>query len=90
MLENKLFVKAEKCEFRVPSVSFLGFIIEVGQVKSDPAKVQAVSGLHPPLANNSSYSWIYQPLLAFQSRLQQSGSPPNLTHLQYFPLCLVT
>ena len=32
LLENRLFVKAEKCEFHVPSVQFLGFIIESGQV----------------------------------------------------------
>ena len=43
LLENKLFVKAEKCDFHVTSVSFLGFIIEQGQVKTDPAKVQAVA-----------------------------------------------
>uniref|UniRef100_A0A8P4GPN0 Gypsy retrotransposon integrase-like protein 1 n=1 Tax=Dicentrarchus labrax TaxID=13489 RepID=A0A8P4GPN0_DICLA len=43
LLENKLYVKAEKCEFNVTSVSFLGFIIERGQVKADPAKIQAVA-----------------------------------------------
>lgn len=42
-VENKLFVKAEKCEFHVPSVTFLWFIIEQGQVKSDPSKVKAVA-----------------------------------------------
>lgn len=43
LLENKLFVKAEKCEFHVKSVSFLGYIIESGQVRTDPEKVQAVA-----------------------------------------------
>lgn len=42
-MENKLFVKAEKCEFHVPSVTFLWFIIEQGQVKSDPSKVKAMA-----------------------------------------------
>lgn len=42
LLENRLFVKLEKCEFHVPSVSFLGYIIAGGQVKMDPAKVRAV------------------------------------------------
>lgn len=28
LLENKLFVKAEKCEFHATTVSFLGFIIK--------------------------------------------------------------
>ena len=42
LLENRLFVKAEKCEFHVSSVQFLGFIVEKGQLKPDPAKVKAV------------------------------------------------
>uniref|UniRef100_A0A8C1CA59 Gypsy retrotransposon integrase-like protein 1 n=1 Tax=Cyprinus carpio carpio TaxID=630221 RepID=A0A8C1CA59_CYPCA len=43
LLENQLFVKAEKCEFHVQSVSFLGHIISVGGIRMDPAKVRAVS-----------------------------------------------
>ena len=27
LLENRLYVKAEKCEFHVPFISFLGYII---------------------------------------------------------------
>jgi len=42
LLENKLFVKAEKCEFHVNSVSFLGYIIESGQVRPDPEKIKPV------------------------------------------------
>ncbi|XP_064197194.1 uncharacterized protein LOC135257909 [Anguilla rostrata] len=42
LLENKLFVKVEKCEFHVSSVRFLGFIIEEGQVRMDPEKVKVV------------------------------------------------
>lgn len=42
LLENKLFAKAEKCEFHVQSVSFLGFVIEKGQLRPDPSKVEAV------------------------------------------------
>ena len=43
LLENKLFVKAEKCEFHVSSVGFLCYIIESGQVKTDPDKIKAVA-----------------------------------------------
>lgn len=32
LLENKFFVKAEKCEFNVSSVAFLGYIEEKGQL----------------------------------------------------------
>lgn len=46
LLENRLFVKAEKCEFHAATVSFLGFIVAKGQVRMDPAKVRAV--LAPP------------------------------------------
>ncbi|KAI3360258.1 hypothetical protein L3Q82_014571, partial [Scortum barcoo] len=38
LLENHLYVKAEKCEFHASSVSFLGFIISPNQVKMDPEK----------------------------------------------------
>ncbi len=43
LLENQLYVKAEKCEFHGKSVSFLGFIFSAGDIKSDPAKVNAVA-----------------------------------------------
>lgn len=42
LLENRLYVKAEKCEFHVSSVSFLEFVVDRGQLKADPAMVQAV------------------------------------------------
>uniref|UniRef100_A0A8C6M011 ribonuclease H n=1 Tax=Nothobranchius furzeri TaxID=105023 RepID=A0A8C6M011_NOTFU len=42
LLENHLYVKAEKCEFHVPSVKFLGFILESGRLKTDPDKIQSV------------------------------------------------
>lgn len=43
LLENRLFVKAEKCEFHTSSVSFLSFIVKQVQLSPDPAKVQAVA-----------------------------------------------
>lgn len=36
--KNQLLVMNEKCEFHVPSVSFLGFIFEGGHYRTDPAK----------------------------------------------------
>ncbi|XDV33933.1 hypothetical protein PO909_004169 [Leuciscus waleckii] len=42
LLENGLFVKAEKCEFHAQSVSFLGYIISSEGVRMDPEKVKAV------------------------------------------------
>ncbi|KAI2661152.1 Transposon Tf2-6 polyprotein [Labeo rohita] len=33
LLENQLYVKAEKCEFHAKSVSFLGFVVAAGEIK---------------------------------------------------------
>ncbi|KAK2898059.1 hypothetical protein Q8A73_014439 [Channa argus] len=42
LLQNQLFVKAEKCEFHTTSVSFLGYLISAGHIQMEPAKVDAV------------------------------------------------
>ena len=42
LLENRLFVKAEKCVFSSPSVEFLSHVLEEGRVRADPKKVRAV------------------------------------------------
>jgi len=38
LLENSLFVKAEKCEFHVATVLFLGYIVAQGSIQIDPVK----------------------------------------------------
>ncbi|XP_061136628.1 uncharacterized protein LOC133155378 [Syngnathus typhle] len=43
LLDHRLYVKAEKSEFHVDTISFLGFIIAPGTVQMDPAKVSAVT-----------------------------------------------
>ncbi|KAL0168942.1 hypothetical protein M9458_037164, partial [Cirrhinus mrigala] len=43
LLENQLYVKADKCEFHAKSVSFLGFVVSAGEIKPDLAKVKAVA-----------------------------------------------
>lgn len=42
LLENQLFVKAEKCEFHQVSTSFLGYNIAPGRIQMEPTKVEAV------------------------------------------------
>jgi hypothetical protein len=42
LLENGLFVKAEKCAFHAQSVSFLGYIVSSEGVRMDPDRVKAV------------------------------------------------
>ena len=42
LLENQLYVKAEKCEFHRSSVPFLGFVISAGAIEMDKQRVRAV------------------------------------------------
>lgn len=42
-LKNKLFVKAKKCEFHAKTVGFLGYVVEKGVLRADPAKVETVT-----------------------------------------------
>ncbi|KAI7805934.1 Pol polyprotein [Triplophysa rosa] len=48
LLENQLFVKAEKCEFHADTVSFLGHIISPRGIEPDPAKIKAVAEWSTP------------------------------------------
>uniref|UniRef100_A0A8C7WWZ3 Gypsy retrotransposon integrase-like protein 1 n=1 Tax=Oryzias sinensis TaxID=183150 RepID=A0A8C7WWZ3_9TELE len=48
LLDNNLYVKAEKSEFHVSTVAFLGFIVSAGTVEMDPAKVSAVTDWPSP------------------------------------------
>ena len=42
LLENQLYVKAEKCEFHRSSVPFLGVVVSAGAIEMDQQKVKAV------------------------------------------------
>ncbi len=42
LLENGLYVKADKCVFHAQSVLFLGYIVSVEGMRMDPDKIQAV------------------------------------------------
>lgn len=46
-LENKLFVKAEKCEFHISSVSFLGYVIEMGAGENGPEEDSGSGSKNP-------------------------------------------
>lgn len=48
LLENSLFVKAEKCEFHASSVTFLGYIVAQGSLQMDPDKISAVTAWPAP------------------------------------------
>lgn len=40
---SEMAPEAKKCEFHAETVSFLGFIVQQGQLSLDPAKVQEVA-----------------------------------------------
>lgn len=53
LLENKLYMKAEKCEFNASTVSFLGFIISNGQLQADPVKIKTVTNWKTPFSHKN-------------------------------------
>ncbi|MEO1413559.1 MAG: reverse transcriptase family protein, partial [Bacteroidota bacterium] len=58
LLHNRLFVKAEKCKFHASSVEYLGFIIEEGQTRADPRKIQAVVDWPAPRSRKELQSFL--------------------------------
>lgn len=41
--QNKLYLKAEKCEFEKLKIEYLGLIISQGKIEMDPVKIEGVS-----------------------------------------------
>jgi RNase H-like domain found in reverse transcriptase/Reverse transcriptase (RNA-dependent DNA polymerase) len=50
LAKNKLYLKAEKCNFEQTQVEYLGLIISAGKMEMDPVKIEGVS--HWPIPNN--------------------------------------
>lgn len=42
LLQNHIYVKAEKCDFHTSSISFFGFIVGEGAISMDPEKDRSV------------------------------------------------
>ena len=79
LLENLLFVKAEKCEFHSSSVYFLGYVVSAGSIQIDYAHVSAV--LKWP-------NWDFQKQLQqFLRALHKEKCPNNLL---FVPAALTT
>lgn len=58
LLENQLFVKAEKCEFYQDSVSFLGFVVNSNGIQMDTPKVRAVTEWPKPTSRRELQSFL--------------------------------
>ena len=48
LLENRLFVKAEKCKFHRSTVQFLGFVVSRGKLEMDPSKTDVFGSWPTP------------------------------------------
>lgn len=48
LLDNQLYIKAEKCDFHASTVSFLGYVVTANKVQMDPDKVSAVANWPTP------------------------------------------
>ncbi|SJL18309.1 uncharacterized protein ARMOST_21895 [Armillaria ostoyae] len=56
--ENKLFLKAEKCEFEVLETEYLGVIISEGQVCMDPVKLAGIAEWPTPTKKKELQSFL--------------------------------
>ncbi len=50
LLENNLFLKPKKCEFRKREMEYLGLIVTEGKLRMDPAKLAGIKNWPRPLS----------------------------------------
>lgn len=63
---NRLKVNYQKSAFRKSNIAFLGFVLEEGKVRPDPAKVKAIREMAPPTSVEELESFLG--LVAFSGR----------------------
>ncbi len=56
--EHDLFLKPEKCMFKVPEIEYLGLVIGGGKVRMDRVKVQGVDGWQCPKSLTELRGWM--------------------------------
>ncbi|KAL1558776.1 hypothetical protein AAHA92_09201 [Salvia divinorum] len=48
LTENSFFLKKIKCAFGVDTIDYLGYIISAGELRADPAKIEAITACPQP------------------------------------------
>lgn len=86
LLENGLFVKAEKCEFHDRLVTFMEYIIKSRQVSADPKKIRAVTKWPSPSTLKQLQWFQVRKLLPLLHQGLQLGS--GTSHQAHFHLHL--
>ncbi len=56
--ENKLFLKAEKCEFKVLETEYLGVIISENSIRMDPVKIAGIAEWPTPTKKRELQSFL--------------------------------
>ena len=55
--EHDLYFKPEKCIFHVPSMDYLGVILEKGVTRMDPVKIEGMQNWPTPKSVKEVHSW---------------------------------
>jgi hypothetical protein len=76
--DHSLFFKLSRCSFHVPSIDYLGLVLEKGLTKMDLVKVARIHDWPTPKTVKD-VSWILQLLPLFHSGIFQDSDPPQCT-----------
>ncbi|KAL0182494.1 hypothetical protein M9458_021869, partial [Cirrhinus mrigala] len=78
--DHQLYLKAEKCSFHLPSVQFLGYIIDQQGVRMDERKLQQHHRTSYHSSQGKTLLWTPEAAAAFQSLKSAFTQAPLLTH----------
>eukprot|EP00253_Pinus_taeda_P029524 PITA_29524 len=76
--KEKLFLKLSKCEFGKTSLGYLGHIVGHGQLKIDPAKVEAIVNWPKPTSVTEVFQWGGRQHKSFETLKEKISAVPVL------------
>ncbi|GJY33328.1 gag-pol polyprotein [Tanacetum coccineum] len=77
--KHKLYGKLEKCDFMVPSVVFLGYVVSKEGISMDPSKVEAIKSWPTPSSiTEGTFEWHKSAQEAFEYLKDKLSSAPIL------------